>query len=165
MRTDTTITNKQIVCRNAMSPGHGDTYKARVGYWIVYSMDGTASGTQVGRMIGNVSAPALEQGEEPVKNWLLVMVLSQDMTHCYQRWVKPTEVQAIYKKRPRAFLNWFTGKWPKNPTTLIRLSEYGTLSAEYIHHVKQATIGIEATNKTVTEANRRQHEAIKDAVL
>lgn len=147
MRTDTTITKRQIICPNSTLLGYS-THKARVGRWIQFSTaDDWTGQTRIGRMIGNVSAPAISPNEEPVKNWLLVMVLNSDLTSCGQLWVKPERVMAIYTKRPRKFLNWFTGAWPKDPKLIIQLSELGTLSEQHIHLVKSNIQSIQNYNK------------------
>lgn len=103
MRTDCTIDRKQVICRNSSHIGFSKV-KARVGDIVVY---GDGSQTQfetrnVGRVIGRiVYAPALDANEQPIRNWLLVAVLSNDLTFVMERWVNPEHVTQVFEPQEK----------------------------------------------------------------
>lgn len=135
MRTDAKFSRRQVICPKVTLLGF-NTVKARPGYWIGFSMDGTASDYQVGRVLGRVDAPAIGEDKEPIKGWIVALVLSRDATFCFERWIHPDWVKDCVARRPQAFLSWFTGdEMPTDIPTAIRLCETGVLSEQHIHNV------------------------------
>lgn len=135
MRTDCKIsTRKQIRCRNASRLGY-DKHKASVGDIIVYReyhTDGSYT-TRIARMIGViVAAPKIDPSDAIIKDWLLVLALSDAGHTCYERWVNPDWVQQI-RNPPSKFAAWFfQEKLPYDVHTLRRLHDYGSLDDHYI---------------------------------
>jgi hypothetical protein len=96
MRTDATIDRKQVICRNSSHIGYSKVI-ARTGDMLLWS-EGTEH--NLGRVIGRVAyAPALEGDKAPVRNWLVVARLSNDMTFVCERWVNPENVTQVFTVR------------------------------------------------------------------
>lgn len=93
MRADAQIDRKQVLCPNVSHLGY-DKYKAQFGDIVLFIQNDRA---QVGRVIGRVHyAPALEGDTRPIRDYLVVAALSDDLTHVGERWVSPDEVTRIY---------------------------------------------------------------------
>jgi len=98
MRTDATIDRKQVICKKSSYLGFSKV-TARTGDMVVYS-EGTEWGTHVGRVIGRIAyAPALGN-EQPIRNYLIVASLSNDLTFVGERWVNPEDVSQVFAVRP-----------------------------------------------------------------
>lgn len=125
MRTDAKFTNRTVRCPNVAPYGA----RVRRGAWITYNGE---SARYYGRVIGTVSAPAL--GDTPaVQNWLVVLQLSADGTHCYERWINPANVRTA-TTAPTGLLAFLAQSTETLPSTVecLRLAEYGTLCESYI---------------------------------
>lgn len=107
MRHDVVIDKRQVRCPNASHLGF-DKIHAQVGDVVTFRYDGDGT-SAVGRMIGRIQyAPPLQGDKGPIVNYLLLVVLSGDMTHTYERWINPnhvTRVQAI--REQRQVTEWF----------------------------------------------------------
>jgi hypothetical protein len=81
-------------------------------------------------MIGRVSTSGTDG--EVIKNYIVAIGLSQDLTFPMQRWVNPKDVITVFAKPPKAFLRWFTGTLPtKDLVAFIRKIEQGATSDYY----------------------------------
>jgi hypothetical protein len=97
MRTDATIDRKQVICRNSSHLGYSKV-TARTGDIVIYS-EGKEWGTHVGRVIGRIAyAPSLAN-EAPIRKWLLLACLSNDLTCVGERWVNPEDVSQVFAVR------------------------------------------------------------------
>ena len=130
MRTDTTFDRRQVRCPNARSTGYSVPV-ARVGHWVTWAYPQGPMFT--GRMVGRiVRAPKLSGDEVPIAGWLLVLTLSTEMTHAYERWVNPEWVTEVHPNAPdiQKFLHWFAGPVEAQPVEWLRkAANHGTLSA------------------------------------
>ena len=107
MRTDCIIDSRPIPCPNADVTGYG-LAEANVGNLIGYTEyyeDGT-TGRRVARVLGRVSAPKLSSTDRAVKGFALVMALSDDCTHAYERWVDPADILTV-RTVPTQLLEFF----------------------------------------------------------
>ena len=129
MRTDCKISRKSVVCPNASLLGHAKG-TAKVGDLVVYKeayMDDSHS-LRAARMIGTIDyAPPIGDDTKPVKGYLLVLALSNDCTHCYERWINPKDVIEV-RDNPSAFAAWFFQDRLPDADTARRLAEYGGLN-------------------------------------
>ena len=110
MRTDATIDRKQVISRNSSHIGYSKI-TARKGDIVIYNDDNDTS--HVGRVIGRiVYAPALQGDTQPIRNYLLLAVLSQDQTFVMERWVNPEYVTQVFSVREetRKMLTFFFSK-------------------------------------------------------
>lgn len=132
MRTDCRIDGQQIWCPNASTFGYGKTI-ARVGDWITYRMpDDDREFT--GRMIGRVAwAPSLQADEAAWDGAAVVMVLGMDLTHGFERWVRPEWITHVHAAAPdiARFLSWFaSADIRRMGADYLRVAmEYGAVSA------------------------------------
>jgi hypothetical protein len=98
MRTDAKIDRYSVTCPNASQLGYHKV-KAEFGDIVVYRerfQDGNDP-PRVGRVAGRVHyAPALEPNEEPIEDYLLVIVLADDLSFCFERWINPTDVVSVH---------------------------------------------------------------------
>lgn len=97
MRTDATIDRKQVICRKSSHLGYSKV-TARTGDIIVYVESENVS--RVGRVIGRVAyAPPLSGDAQPIRNYLVVASLSNDLTFVGERWVNPEDVSQVFAVR------------------------------------------------------------------
>ena len=127
---DATIDGRQVICCNA-SLLAGGTRSARVGHMVTCDYNGQ---TRLARVLGRiVHAPAIDcEGGERLENWLLVMMLSDDSTHAYERWIDPATVTRIFESPDRFAAFFFAPKLPYDLKTMRRLMDHGTMSESYI---------------------------------
>jgi len=101
MRRDAIIDKKQVPVPNASHLGY-DKWKAQVGDLVLYletDVNGQRIGSRLGRMIGRVKwAPQLA-GSKPIRNWIILIALSDDLSHSYERWVNPEDVLRVQTPR------------------------------------------------------------------
>lgn len=145
MRRDATIDGKQVICRNASMLGYSSV-KLRVGMVFTVSDEYGGDGSAF-RMIGRIAyAPALRGDAGPIRNWILALVLSNDGTFCYERWINPEHVTSTHPVPSRMAEFFFAPKLPYDVATLRRLEEYGTLSDQFVqgaaHHVAAWRAGV-----------------------
>lgn len=132
MRTDVTIDRKQVRCPNTSHGGY-DKYKAQVGDIVLFNESGHSL---VGRMIGRiVYAPPC--GETPaIRNYILVIALSQDMTFSMERWVNPADVMRVQAPRShKQVMDYFlSDQIVKAPVSEVRAaaSEMWTTLDQYL---------------------------------
>lgn len=139
MRTDCTITRKAIICPNAKMLGFDKGYRAEIGDCILYQE--TEDTLRVARVLGCVSAPALEPGDAPVKNFALVMALSGDAGSGYERWVDPLKIVRIFSAPTKFAEFFFAPTLPYDAQTMRRLMEYGTINERYIDNASARVAG------------------------
>ena len=129
-----------IFCDKASRLGYSK-HSAAPGDLIVFD---TGDGRDhLARVVGRVDAPALRCSSwdpahdvkacticdtEPVKGWLCVVMLSSSMHHAHEMWVKPEWVSNIEAVTPGHVRFWQT-ILTVDPQELMRMSEYGSLSA------------------------------------
>lgn len=132
MRTDCKISAHPIKCPNASRLGYGLSV-ASVGNLIVYKefhKDDSYS-TRIARVIGCVTAPKIAPDDSEIKDWALVLALSDNCTHLYERWVNPEWVVEV-REMPVNILRFLAQQtWP-DADTLRRAGEHGSLSEHYI---------------------------------
>jgi hypothetical protein len=147
--------NRTIYCPNAALLAYGQR-KAYRGCWISFKAlvqpwpdeDGNQREPYQEHYIGRMFASAKPTHPLPTdkaKEYLAVLTLSDDLTFGMLRWADPNDVTEILDPKkegypdPAAFLNWFSGdgfdKAAKKPEVMLRLLEYGTVSASYIGDV------------------------------
>lgn len=127
---DATIDGKQVICPNASLLASG-TRKARVGCMVTCEHNGQ---TRIARMLGRVAySPAIE-GAERIENYLLVMMLAEDGTFAYERWIDPKEVTRIFESPAKFAAFFFAPKLPYDLKTMRRLMDHGTMSESYINN-------------------------------
>ncbi len=108
MRTDAQIDRRQVLCKNADCSGYGKI-RAQLGDILRYGY-GETGFTHTGRMVGRIHyAPAMEGDKEPIRDWILVAELSNDLTHVYERWINPLWVGKVVAPRPEhtKAVQWF----------------------------------------------------------
>ena len=95
MRTDALLDKRKVFCPNTSTLGYDKRY-AQVGDIVLFTEN---EQTRIGRMIARVKwAP----DSPPIKNYILAIVLNEDMTHTSERWIQPervTRVQALRDHR------------------------------------------------------------------
>lgn len=143
MRTDAKIDGRQVICPNASMIGYSSV-KLRVGMVFTYQDE---HGNHTGRMIGRVAyAPALAGDAAPVRNHILALVLADDCTFCYERWIDPKDVTRTAPVPSAMAAFFFSPTLPYDVHMLRRLNEYGTLSDQFVgnaaHHVAAWQAGI-----------------------
>lgn len=128
MRTDATIDNKAIPCPNAtfFAGGRG---KAKAGDMITCNHSGA---TRMARILGRVSAPALSGDDGPTVGWALVMMLSNDGSFAYERWINPADITRVYDAPTNMAAFFFAPTLPYDAHTMRRLMEHGTTMERYI---------------------------------
>lgn len=132
MRTDCTVDNEPVSCPNTDLSGYSHV-TACPGYCIVYKQFNADDNFQyvIARVLGRVSAPARPPYQDAVKNWLLVMRLSEDGTHASEYWVNPLLVSRVYDV-PTDVLVFFGAKTLPEVNKLRRLMEDGYIRERYI---------------------------------
>lgn len=138
MRTDCKIsTRKKIHCVNATSIGFGK-YMAEVGDLIVYKehYNDDSYGMRTARMIGSVTAPKVDPADAVIKDWLLVLTLSDDCHTCFERWVNPIHVVEVTNPPTQMVAWFFQEKLPYDVNTLRRLNVHGSLTNSYIENAE-----------------------------
>lgn len=131
-----------VFCANASRLGYSK-HSASPGDLVVYSYPADSGGTRYGRVVGRIDAPPRRCGAwEPnhdrnkcqycqhgVKGWLCVVGLSDDTKHhAYERWIDPDWVRNIESVTP-GHIKFLMTLLTRDPADLIRMSEYGSLSA------------------------------------
>lgn len=132
MRTDAIIDDLSVICPNASTLGYAKL-TARRGDLIRYEERyvGGASGDRLARVIGRIAyAPALSE-TPAIKNFLLVLALSDSGTFCYERWIDPKDVREV-NAFPAKLFAFFAAPLKYDAQMYRRLSDYGTLSEQYI---------------------------------
>ena len=122
MRNDAIIDKRFVHCPNSSHSGYSK-WRSQVGDLVFWSMDGTESATMIGRMIGRIHyAPALEGDKEPVRDYILAVKLSQDMTYTSEFWVNPKLVTRVESIRNQSdVLAWFlSNQMVKEPLADVR---------------------------------------------
>jgi hypothetical protein len=123
MRTDCTIDATPIRCPNACTTGYYRTV-AIPGDLIVYN---EGNGRQCSaRVLGRVSS-----NDGKVKGFALVMALSDDCAHLYERWVDPADID-IVRTVPTALLQFFSMSQLPDAATIRASMRAGELSDHYI---------------------------------
>lgn len=112
MRTDVQIDRKQVHCPNASGIGYGK-YKAQFGDIVIASADGHVT---IGRVAGRIAyATAIGEDRGPIRDWLVVVALSSNLTFPMERWINPADVIEVYDPQnidganPATFLAFFFG--------------------------------------------------------
>lgn len=104
MRTDARIDRRAVKLPYRSTLGF-DKLIARVGDMVLYRehyMDGTHSDSRIARVAGRVKhAPALEGDSKPVRNFLLVITMSEDLTYAMERWIDPVDVQRCWRPQSK----------------------------------------------------------------
>lgn len=133
MRTDVEIDHRQVVCRKASLIGYS-TCRAKWGSYFVYNEGGVPGARSLARMIGRIKyASQLAQREEPIRNWILAMVLSSSGLSAYERWVKPDWVLECYGAPPTKLAAFFfQPRIPYDGPTMRRLMDHGTVQDQFI---------------------------------
>lgn len=138
MRTDAQIDHRQVTCPNATHLGFAKV-NAQRGDLIVYKetyTDGSFS-TRIARMIGRVHyAPAIADDKEPVRDFLLVLVLSDNGCFCYERWINPKDVTEV-QSFPAKFWQFFAAPLQYSAETYRHLNNYGTLCEQFVEGIDQ----------------------------
>lgn len=132
MRTDCKIDKRPIKCPNACRLGYGLSV-ANVGNLIVYQehyADGS-HGLRTARVLGRVSAPKLKHNDSEVKGWALVMTISEDFTHAYERWVDPADITEV-REVPTRMLEFFARPTLPPVEVLRRKMDAGYIVEYYI---------------------------------
>ena len=114
-----------------VGPSYGSgKYKASPGDFIVWK---SGDVTLRGRMVGMLDAPADGPSVPAVKGFILVMTLSDDLTHTYPAWVDPKDVVRVINC-PRDVVSWLLSDEFQAMAVedILYLSHYGTLSEDYI---------------------------------
>lgn len=133
MRTDCKIDKRQIPCPNARNTGFGLSV-ANVGNLIVYRedhIDATNKTYRTARVLGRVSAPKIAPGDAEVKGWALCMVLSEDCTFVFERWVDPSWIVSI-RDVPHAMLMFFARPELPEADVIRHKMEAGYLVNHYL---------------------------------
>lgn len=129
MRRDCTIDNNRVIAPNASLLGSG-TNVVKAGKFFTYD-DGHR--THLARSLGRVSAPALSDDIPAVKGYVLAMVLAEDATSAYERWVAPRSITRVIDV-PTAFAAFFfADPIPYDAKTMQRLMDYGCVCERYVH--------------------------------
>lgn len=132
MRTDCKINTRSVKCPNAWHLGFG-LRVANVGNLIVYKEyhKDASFALRTGRMIGRITAPKIEPTDSEIEGWILAMVLSDDCTHLFERWINPEWVTEV-REMPANLLRFLAQPdWP-DYNTMRRAGERGSLSEHYI---------------------------------
>lgn len=139
------LSEKQVRCPRA-NTAYGCNVKP--GYWITYreEYDGGTHGTRLGRVLGRIEwAEAVSFSSVDFTGYLSVLACADDLHHAYIRWVNPADVLTAIEQPPIAMLAFIGGDLP-SPDMVHRLSEYGTLSENYVsnasHHIEAFKLGI-----------------------
>lgn len=98
-RQDCTRDNVAIFLPSASTLGFG-RFKAKRGNWVMYEIDNHHF---VGRVIGRVVCEGIAYVE--------VAQASQDFSHAYVRWIKPSDVRECRENPPRSVFEFFAGEW------------------------------------------------------
>lgn len=143
MRTDCKIDSKPIKCPNAQRTGY-NLGVANIGNLIVYReyhQDDSYS-MRVARVLGRVTAPKVRPDDREVKGFALVMALSDDCTHAYERWVDPQWIDQV-REVPTAMLEFFARPTLPPVDLLRRKMESGYVTVNYL-----AQSGLDDINTT-----------------
>lgn len=135
MRNDARIDRKYVACPNASTLGYGK-WKAQTGDIVVYrqatyeakdlkEMTNPYYSSRVGRVIGRIAhAPNLDEYGKTIRNYLLIVGLSEDLTAAMERWVNPVDVTRVYDPREtntQALISFFfSPEMPKEPVNILR---------------------------------------------
>jgi len=129
VRTDATIDRRQVRLPNASTLGYGK-WKAQVGDLVVFKE--TEHHYSHGRMIGRVHYASGHDGQ-PIRDYILVIVLNETLDHTYERWVNPKDVVSCYTlqtentDRRKVCEYFLSDELVKSPIDEIRRStEYGS---------------------------------------
>lgn len=128
MSTDCKIDNRKVACSNA-SLIAGGTYFLKAGMLFTYE---TGAGIAVARSLGRVSASASQAGGLAVDGWILAMVLSDDCSFVFERWVNPADVRRIIASPSKMAAFFFAPELAYDAQMIRRLMAYGTLSEAYV---------------------------------
>lgn len=147
------LSDRAIDLPNALDHDKQTRYgvKAKTGMWITYR-DTNASGEpcvyRSGRVLGRVDAPFVQHDKYPcerIEGYVSVLALSDNMQHAYIRWIAPKDVAEVSVNPPAKLLAFMTGPLP-SADIVHKLSNYGTLSENYIgnvpHHIKAFEAGV-----------------------
>jgi hypothetical protein len=122
---------KKVYLPNSSRVGY-DVSHAKPGHWIVYQCSGVRF---TGRVLGRVDRTCSD-GMEDCAGWIAALVLSEDMSSAFVRWVAPEWVLRCLKAPPRELLAWITGdEWPKRAADIPRMlamQDHGTCCESYI---------------------------------
>jgi hypothetical protein len=127
MRTDITIDRKQVKCPNASMLGFGK-WKAQVGNLVTYRVTYTdgSSREETGRMVGRIAYGSNLTTGGSLRNHLVLLSISSDLTHTMERWIDPKDVVRIHDideeyLQIRSVMNWFlSADLTKAPVEEIR---------------------------------------------
>ncbi len=132
MRSDCKIDDRKVACPNTSHLGF-DLPFLKAGLCFVYESD---AGLHFARSLGHVTAPAIGDDKEPFDG-IVAMVLSEDHTFAFERWIEPHRVRQIFHA-PTEFMAWFLQpSLPYDADTMRRLMEYGTVAQTHIANVDQ----------------------------
>lgn len=138
------LSEKKVRCPN--TPNYG--CDVRPGYWITYreEYEGGTHGTRVARVLGRIEwAEAVTFSSIDFTGYLSVLACADDLHHAYIRWINPADVLTALERPPVAMLAFLGGDLPR-PDMVHRLSEYGTLSENYVsnaaHHIEAFKLGV-----------------------
>jgi len=123
MRTDIKIDSRAIKCPNTSHIGF-DLPVANVGNLIVYRESATS--TRVARVLGRVSTL-----DKTVRGFALVMALSDDCSHAYERWIDPKDIIQI-RNVPTDVLAFFGMQTLPDVKTVRQQLDNGTISENYL---------------------------------
>ena len=103
MRTDAQIDRVQVKLPNASTLGYGK-WKAQTGDWIAWDIPGNSG---FGRVAGRVHyAPAICEDKGPIRDWILVIMFSCEMTSVHEMWVNPEWVTRCYNHNDYQIALW-----------------------------------------------------------
>lgn len=143
MRTCTVSQRTTGYLPRASTTGYGK-YRASPGDLITWCEEDNGPTMHTGRVIGMVDAPAMRTVDHrfdagPIKDWLIVMRLSAELTYAHPVWVDPKMVTKCIecpKGNLLAFL--FSDDFhTMKVEDLMYLSGYGSLSESYIDNWKR----------------------------
>lgn len=130
-RADAKITTKgkraTVRVPNASTLGYG-RWEASPGNLVTFEIpraDGTTSARH-GRVIGRADASGRDG--DPVKGWIAVIALSDNISFAYEMWIDPAWVTSCRTNGPEA-IEFFRVFLTASADDLIRMSEYGSLGA------------------------------------
>lgn len=126
-----TIDGRKVPCPNA-SLIAGARGAAKPGDMLVWNDPGFPGRKTLARMLGRVTAPADGPDVPAIKGWILAMVLSEDASFAYERWINPADVARVYDSPAKLAAVFFAPKLPHDARTMLRLIEHGTMSDRFI---------------------------------
>lgn len=124
-----TLDNRKVVAPNAsLLAGRGKIVKR--GDCFVYGEAGGSA--RLARSLGRIASCEWVGPGEDCTGYIFAMVLSEDATSGYVRWVNPTDVAEVFDAPSKMAAFFFAPELPYSSETLIRLMDYGTVCERFI---------------------------------